>query len=165
MPEPASDRFHRLVYQRMMAANESQPKAWEYCSNAHKETYAAYQKEAADGEAAVSAANEAEFARKQRLAADRQSRQRSIELAVDQRMEKQLEPDYAAAFRAVEREQPGLFVGMQECAANTAQPTSKEAKLKAIGDSVAALQKYYLNGGDAYDVVKRERPEWFEGLN
>ncbi len=165
MLEPAADRFHRLVYQRMSAENESRDKAWAYCAETHKQTYADYQAETTASETATSAANEAETARKTKAANERRVRMENVNDAVAERIKNHPGLDYGVAFDLVKQEQPHLFAGMQEpapiVAANAAKYSNPETRRQAITAAMAEKRKRYPDSGVAYDILRQERPELF----
>ena len=113
MLEPAVDRFHRLVYQHMLATGDSQTKAFDHCASVHKETFALMQKEGAAREAETVAANEAAEAQKVSAANHRRARMERVKEAVEAKMKAMRSMDYPTAYRAVQREQPELFVAME----------------------------------------------------
>ena len=109
---PASNAFWQLVYQRMMATQEPQDKAFANCKSMHSETFAAYEKETAASVEATTAANEAASTAKENRVAARQSRIASIKAAVDQEL-KRVGNDkidsYSRAYANVQKAKPELF--------------------------------------------------------
>ena len=115
---PASNAFWQLVYQRMMATQESQEKAFANCKAMHPETFAAYEKETAESVEVTTAANEAAAAAKTKAKEERLTRMANVKEAVDALLREKPWMEYDKAYNAVKREKPELFAVLRPSASN-----------------------------------------------